>query len=268
MAGLVMAIMPKDWCCCRVIGNFGIPCLEKNREQVLKNSLIMSCAGFVLALGGFLGGYSSGAMLKAMPWVIWRMPGDTVAYAGVRWACNGTAGSEHSGWSRGNIHAVAFDEPASCTKWSAMDCSAVHDSMQCTLCKNTAQVTAVPVAIAVITYLLFANHARARSNGKDSAQHKIMAVFSAFFGGANFLGTMVTYWQSCVKSAAESDNVDASMGAGLFCMMVGATGLKFLVGFLQLGIPVEGEESDDSSEESSEDDYEMLHKERTDETDN
>jgi len=247
--------MPKDWCCCRAIAEFEIPFLARKREQVLRNCLVISCAGFGLAVLGFLGGYSSGTILKALPWAIWRRSDGAVAYAGVRWACNGTAGSK---LLRSGIHAVSLDEPANCTKWSSMDCTSVEDDLTCSLCQNTAQVTVVPVALTVIAYLLFTNHARQRYIGKDSAQHKVMACFSAFFGGFNFLGTMVTYWQSCVKTAADDPDNHATLGAGLLCMMIGATGLKVLVGLLQLGVPVEEEEDTSREEEDDSDEDEST----------
>mmetsp|Transcript_85452 Transcript_85452/g.250122 ORF Transcript_85452/g.250122 Transcript_85452/m.250122 type:complete len:267 (+) Transcript_85452:71-871(+) len=251
MKAVVVALLPKDWCLCRAIAEFEVPCLARKRQQVLRNCLILCCAGFVLAFFGFLGGYSGGAILKALPWTVWKLPDNKVAYGGVRWACNGTIANTAFQLTRG-VHAVSFADPVNCTKWSDMDCSHIRNSASCELCKNTAKVTAVPVAISVVTYLLFANHARARYVGKDSAQHKIMACFSAFVGGFNFLGTMITYWESCVKTAASAPGVDASFGSGLLCMLIGATGLKVLVALLQLGIPVEepdSDEDDDSTEE-------------------
>lgn len=247
---LAMILAPKDWCCCRVVSNFGIPFLEDRRHQVLKASLVFTGVGFVLAFIGFIGGYSSGGfLLRLLPWAVWKTPNKRVNYAGVRYACTGTS----LGDANASVHWVRKNVDARCTLWSEFNCNATKVQGACQGCQVASKAMMVPVVIAVIAYLTFANHARKRYIGEDSAQHKIMACFSAFVGGANFFGAMVGYWQSCVNLAASDASIDASMGLGLICMLWGAAALKGLVGLLQLGLPVEAPEDEEENEEESAD---------------
>merc|ERR1712061_546649 len=72
-------------------------------------------------------------------------------------------------------------------------------------------------------------------------------MFSCFFAGWNFLGVLMSYYESCIEKA----QYKAAIGPGLLLMGLGGAGLKFLCGFLHLSLPVEEGSSEAQSEELS-----------------
>lgn len=207
--------------CCRTVAPIRFGVLESNRHQVLQIAHMLCAVSLFLMAVGFIGAYSSGAVLSIFSWLtIYGKNGKS--FAGVRHVCTP---AQDGGWT--------------CVPWSDFDCGAYKNSADyCELCKTQSLSLSLSVAIGCFTYYSFYKKTNARLNGEDSNCTKFMACFSAFFGGTNFLLAMVAYWQTCVRVADRIPDARVHAGLGCWCITL-ATILKLCMGVLHLGLPVE-----------------------------
>lgn len=219
---------------CRLVAPIGLGAMQRHRHTILWTCMVLTCVGIGLAFCGFWGAYSRwDSGLRTLPWVtvVSQSKGKT-AYAGVKYVC-----FEDSNAHGGTLLARHRGEEARCIDWASVDCSSKFDPTVCQACHVQSMAVAVPIVISLLTYLTYAKKTHDRLVGRDRPCVKFMSCFSGLFGGTNFLLTVLAYKNACVPMIA-NDNISISEGLGLQCILA-ATVLKFLLGLVHLGIPVE-----------------------------
>lgn len=244
--------------CCRKLAPIRFNILQKNRRFVMKFTHYLCMFAIAVNAIGFWGAFSHGTTLKYLSWLRIYTPRGEM-YGGVIHMCANFDGrSAQQAAKAGSVtvdpkhtahpkHAVPINfleataDELVCRKWGEIDCESEfrgRRSSYCTVCASQSYHVAFSIFVGLVSYIMYFNNNDKRYNGDDSNLTKFSCCASAIGNGLSLSLNLFVYWNYCVHVASTMPRTEIYVGPGFILVLI-ATFLKFCMGVVHVGLPVQ-----------------------------